>query len=102
MINVEDYIRKQIALYRAYDTRSGQDARPGRGKAGKLICGPYLLISREKGAGGSAVARLVGQRLGWQVFDKEIVEAIAKAAHVRRELIEGLDERDRETIREAV
>jgi cytidylate kinase len=61
-----------------------------------------LLISREKGAGGSAVAQLAGKRLGWQVFDKEIVDAIAQEAHVRRELIESLDERDRTTIQDAV
>jgi len=40
--------------------------------------------------------------LGWQVFDKEIVDAIAQEAHVRRELIESLDERDRATIQDAV
>lgn len=102
MFNVEDFIRKQIALYRSYDTRSGQEKRAGRGKAGKLICGPYLLISREKGAGGSAVAHLAGQRLGWQVFDKEIVDSIAQNTNVRRELIESVDERYWSTIEEMV
>ncbi len=102
MIDIEDLVRKQIALYRACDIRAAREPRPGRGKAGRLVYGPYLLISREKGAGGSAVARLAGQRLGWQVFDGELVDAIAAKANVRRELIESLDERDRETIRDAV
>jgi cytidylate kinase len=102
MIDIEDVVRKQIALYRAYDIRADYEQRSGRGKEGKLSYGPYLLISREKGAGGSAVAQLAGKRLGWQVFDKEIVDAIAQEAHVRRELIESLDERDRTTIQDAV
>jgi hypothetical protein len=102
MIDIEDFVRKQIALYRAYDIQADREQRSGRGKEGKLSYGPYLLISREKGAGGSAVGQMVGKRLGWQVFDKEIVEAIAQKAHVRRELIESLDERDRATIQDAV
>ena len=102
MIDIEDVVRKQIALYRAYDIRADHEQRSGRGKEGKLSYGPYLLISREKGAGGSAVGQLAGKRLGWQVFDKEIVDAVAQKARVRRELIESLDERDRATIHDAV
>jgi len=102
MIDIEDVVRKQIALYQAYDIRSKHEPRSGRGKEGKLSYGPYLLISREKGAGGSAVGHLAGKRLGWQVFDNEIVDAIAQKARVRRELVESLDERDRVTIRDAV
>ena len=99
MIDIEDFVRKRLALYRAYDI---QAERPGRGKEGKLTCGPYLLFSREKGAGGSAVAQRAGRRLGWQVFNDELVDAIAKKADVRRELIESLDERDQATILETV
>ena len=102
MIDIEDVMRKQIALYRAYDFRAERERRAGRGKEGKLSYGPYLLISREKGAGGSAVGQLAGKRLGWQVFDKEIVDAIAEKAKVRRELIESVDERDRATIQDAI
>lgn len=102
MIDIEDVVRKQIALYRAYDIRAERDQRPGRGKEGKLSYGPYLLISREKGAGGSALGQLAGRRLGWQVFDGQLVDAIAERAHVRRELIESLDERDRATIQDVV
>jgi cytidylate kinase len=44
------------------------------------------------------LAKLAGERLGWQVSDKTIVEAIAAKAAVRRELIESLDEQDRKRI----
>ncbi|SPE51128.1 hypothetical protein SBV1_1290009 [Verrucomicrobia bacterium] len=98
MIDVEDYIKKQIALFQANEQLENRDRRPGRGKEGALYYGPYLLISREKGAGGHALAQLVGSRLGWQVFDNELVDEIAKRANVRRQLIESLDERDQSTI----
>ena len=36
-----------------------------------------ICISRETGAGGGTIARLVGQRLGWKVYNHELLEAIA-------------------------
>ena len=102
MIDVEDYIKKQIAVYQANELQEkrleNRERRPGRGKEGDLFYGPYLLISREKGAGGNTVAQLVGSPLGWQVFDHEIVDEIAKKANVRRQLIESLDEHDQSRI----
>jgi len=102
MIDIEDYIKKQIAVFRANELREKNERRPGRGKECNLSYGPYLLISRERGAGGNTVARLAERRLGWQVFGGEIVDEIAKKAHVRRELIESLAERDRTTIQDLV
>jgi cytidylate kinase len=106
MIDVEDFIKKQIAVFQANEALEKRlekpEQRPGRGKDGDLFYGPYLIISREKGAGGNTVAQLVGKRLGWQVFNNEIVDEIAQKAHVRRQLIESLDERDRATIQDII
>jgi cytidylate kinase len=102
MIDVEKYVKDQIAVFQANELLEkrleNRERRPGRGKEGDLSYGPYLLISREKGAGGNTVAQLVGRRLGWRVFNNEIVDEIAQKAHVRRQLIESLDERDQKTI----
>jgi hypothetical protein len=106
MIDVEDYIKKQIAAFQANELLEKRPEHPeqrhGRGTEGNLSYGPCLLISREKGAGGNAVAQVVGKRLGWQVFDDKIVDEIAQKAHVSRQLIESLDERDREKIHDIV
>jgi cytidylate kinase len=51
-----------------------------------------LCVSREAGAGGGALARLVGQRLGWKVYDEEIVEAIAHRMQVPIDEVRALDE----------
>jgi len=101
-LDIEDLVRRQIALYRASEIRAEQAQRSERGKKGKLAFGPYLLISREKGAGGHAVGQLTAARLGWQLFDGQIVDAIAAKAGVRRELIESLDESDRGMIDDIV
>jgi hypothetical protein len=39
MIDIEDVVRKQIALYRAYDIRAERAQRSRRGKEGKLSFG---------------------------------------------------------------
>jgi cytidylate kinase len=102
MIDVEEYVKKQIAAFQANELLEKRERRPGRGKECNLSYGPYLLISRERGAGGNTVARLVGKRLAWQVFAGEIVDEIAQKVHVRRQLIESLDERNRTTIQDII
>jgi cytidylate kinase len=37
-----------------------------------------IAISREAGAGGGTLARMVGTRLDWKVYDHELLEAIAR------------------------
>ena len=39
-----------------------------------------ITVSRQYGAGGSLVARLVAERLGWTVIDNEFVGEVAKRA----------------------
>lgn len=51
-----------------------------------------LCISREAGAGGGALARMVGQRLGWKVYDDELIEAIAHRMQVPIDEVRALDE----------
>jgi cytidylate kinase len=52
-----------------------------------------ITISRQYGAGGSEVARLVAEQLGWQVVDNEIVDLVARRAGLAREEVEWQDER---------
>ncbi|ADV64218.1 hypothetical protein Isop_3662 [Isosphaera pallida ATCC 43644] len=46
--------------------------RPGQARY-RVVC-----ISREAGAGGSTIAKRIAQRLGWRLYDEEIVETIAE------------------------
>jgi cytidylate kinase len=51
-----------------------------------------ICISREAGAGAGAIARLIGQKLGWKVYDQEFVEAIAHRMEVSVDEVRVLDE----------
>jgi hypothetical protein len=57
--------------------------------------GPCLLVSRECGSGGSRIARLAGEKLEWEVFDREILDQIAKMAPVRQQLLETVSAQTR-------
>lgn len=93
--SMEKLIEQQITRWELARRQQKSQERPGRGKLGRLYFGPYLLISRDKGAGGHEVARLIGQRLGWEVFDRQIVDAVAQRTKMRQHLVESLDERTR-------
>jgi cytidylate kinase len=54
----------------------------------------FVTISRNVGSGGSDVATLLGERLRWPVFDREILHAMAGDDVVRARLYARLDERD--------
>ena len=93
--SLERLIEQQMTRWELARRMRKQQERPGRGKLGRLYFGPYLLISREKGAGGHQVADLIGKKLGWQVFDRQIVDAIAERTKMRQQLVENLDEKTR-------
>jgi cytidylate kinase len=52
-----------------------------------------ITISRQYGAGGSEVARLVADQLGWSVVDNEIVDRVARRAGLTPEAVAEQDER---------
>src|SRR4030043_1277953 len=56
---------------------------------------PVITISREWGSEGSGIAREIQRKLGepWKIWDKQIIDEIAKKTDVRKEFIESLDER---------
>ncbi len=51
-----------------------------------------ICISREAGAGAGQLAKLIGQKLGWKVYDEELVEAIAHRMASPIEEVRALDE----------
>ena len=53
---------------------------------------PYICISREAGAGGGEIARVVGQQLGWDVLDKELLDYMAERYKLPRDMLALVDE----------
>ena len=54
---------------------------------------PMLTISHQYGSGGSQIARDLGSRLQWPVWDKEIVRKIARQYQLEETDVEAKDER---------
>jgi hypothetical protein len=54
--------------------------------------GPYIVISRQTGAGGAELAALLGQQFGWPVLDKQLLDRMADRFHVDHGVLELLDE----------
>ncbi|MFO0843071.1 MAG: cytidylate kinase-like family protein [Gemmataceae bacterium] len=52
-----------------------------------------IAVSRSAGSGGSEVARAVGARLGWPVYDHELLTRVAQEKGLNQALLERLDER---------
>lgn len=57
--------------------------------------GPLLALSRDYGAGGMEVAKRLSERLAVGLYDKYLLDAVAKSAKVDPELMAELDERMR-------
>jgi cytidylate kinase len=91
--------RSGQALVRAiqhWQTRR-EAAGPGSTPAGFTIA-----LSREVGARGTTIAQAVGERLGWPVYDHELLEQIAREQNLRVSLLESVDERRSSWIEDCV
>lgn len=52
-----------------------------------------IAISREIGAFGAVIAREAAKRLGWSLYDRELIERVAQELHVPVNRLEAVDER---------
>jgi len=52
-----------------------------------------LTVSREFGSGGGRIAKIVADRLGWKLLDRELIEEIAGSARVDPRIVAQFDER---------
>ncbi|MBI3946080.1 MAG: cytidylate kinase family protein [Armatimonadetes bacterium] len=70
----------------------------GAESAGPAQRASVVTISRQLGSGGSEVAEAVAAALRWDVWDRQLVEDVARSARVRTRAVESLDERTRSQV----
>lgn len=87
---VEAQMRNWELLARAQRATGEQGPPPETSKQVQ----DFVSISRAVGSGGYQLASLLGEKLGWPVFDKQILQAMAGDDQVRARLYETTDERD--------
>lgn len=61
-----------------------------------------IALEREAGAAGTTIAREAAARLGWQVYDHELLEQIARDMGVRSSLLKSVDERRQPWLQESL
>lgn len=69
--------------------RRSQDVSSGEARRAE---GPWISVSRQAGSFGSELAARVAERLGWHVYDKEILAAIAAETFSDEVVLSRLDE----------
>lgn len=85
---IEHLVERRVKEWQAREALSGPRAETH----------PAITISRLCGAGGVAIAKAVCERLGFALYDKQIVEGIAHNARVLGAVVESVDERTRTAI----
>ena len=53
----------------------------------------YITISREMGSGSLIISRALSELMGWQLYDKEVLNYMAENMNVHKSVIEHLDQR---------
>jgi cytidylate kinase len=61
-----------------------------------------IAISREAGTNGPAIARALSERLGWLVYDRELIQKIADEMGLHAGLLQSVDEKQQGWLRECL
>ncbi len=73
------------------------------GDGGQAAVGAITIaLTREAGTPGTSVAHEIGTRLGWPVYDHELLERISQEKGLRVKLLESVDERQKSWLTEAI
>lgn len=92
----EDMVTGHVAstlehLCNHWEARRG--APVGEVSDAQPVSGVTIAVAREAGTPGTSLAREVGHRLSWPVYDHELVEHIAQEMGLRASLLESVDEK---------
>jgi cytidylate kinase len=90
--NLDQLINRQMALWDVRQRLSRSGGEAARRELAHLQEGPWITLSRQTGADGEELAEALAKRLGWQVFDREILSAIARHDPAREKILSRLDE----------
>jgi cytidylate kinase len=56
---------------------------------------PVITVGRQHGAGGEELAHRLAAELGFDLFDREIIQRIAASSHLSERVVSSLDEKNR-------
>lgn len=93
---VEKYGRSAAALAKVLsgNFQSWERARTRTGTTRSRAVCDFVTISRQVGSGGAKIVAQLGEKTGWPVFDREVLQAMAGDDTFRERLYAWMDERD--------
>lgn len=63
---------------------------------------PFITIARDPGSGGKLIGQKVAQKLGYNFYDNELIEEIAKSTNLRKAVLSQIDEKGRTALQDLV
>jgi cytidylate kinase len=90
--DIEQILDRQVRSWEVRRRLSGEGGEAAREALAHLTDGPWLTVSRQLGARGTELAQNIARELDWQVYDKEILKAIAEDDPSRERILSRLDQ----------
>lgn len=91
--HLERLIDRQMSLWELRRRASEHGGTAARRDLAHLAEGPWITLSKQRGSRARELGQRVAERLEWQCFDREILEAIARQSSMRDRILSRLDER---------
>lgn len=76
---------------RNWEISRAQKLRPLRGRRPEIH--DFITVTNNVGAGGGEVALMLGDRLGWPVYDRQLIKEMARDDLIREKIYQSMDER---------
>jgi hypothetical protein len=92
-LRIERLVQRQIQQWDLRRRLAEEGGEAARREIAHLPEGPWISFAKQLGSGAGGIAQVLGGQLGWQIFDKQIVEAIALETHTRERILSRLDEK---------
>lgn len=86
MSSIEDIINRQFRQWQLEHARQQQSPHP------HIPLLPIITVSRETGSRGAYLAKLLAEKLGYQLIHREVIDAICHSSGYRKQMVESLDE----------
>lgn len=99
---IKQLVDRQVFKWREEAHAHGESSEVPMGTPQTEKLGPYVAFSRDFGCGALELAQELSLRLGWSLFDRDLMDEIAKEAHLRLSVVESFDERTRSWLAEYI
>jgi cytidylate kinase len=90
---IEQIIERQVRYWEVRRRLADRGGEAAREALAHLKEGPWITVSKQWGSGGVELAQRIGEEMGWQVFDREILIAIAENTKMKQTVLSRMDER---------